>query len=202
MANTPLSSDQIRQMLASKLQESKKNTAAMGSSVPGLHAKKIELPTTPSGILGPLNIDIKKDKNIDLSIENHQPTRQLQHPEGSVSTQAGENRPTVLQFAIQDLPNLYVSYIPMLKNGGIFVPTSRRYELSDPLYLLLSLPYSDQKHSLSCQVIWINPVGVSGGSSHGVGLMLPDTEEAIALNREIIVLLSRLEKVPPYTHTF
>jgi type IV pilus assembly protein PilZ len=201
MANTPLSSDQIRQMLASKLQESKKDTAATGSSIPGLYAKKIELPTTPPRILDPLNIDIKKDKNVDLAIDS-QPTRQLQHPEGSVSTQAGENRPTVLQFAIQDLPNLYVSYIPMLKNGGIFVPTSRRYELNDQLYLLLSLPYSDQKHSLSCQVIWINPIGVSGGASPGVGLMLPDTEEAIALNREIIVLLSRLEKVPPYTHTF
>jgi type IV pilus assembly protein PilZ len=95
-----------------------------------------------------------------------------------------------------------VSYVPLLKNGGIFVPTSHPYQLGDHLYLMLTLPYDTERYSLSCTVIWVNPVGVSGGAAPGVGLHLSEEPEAQAVHQKILGLLSRIEKAPPYTHTF
>ena len=48
-------------------------------------------------------------------------------------------RPSVLSLNINSKSALYAGYMPHLKNGGIFIPTSRGYNLGDEVFMLLSL---------------------------------------------------------------
>ena len=50
------------------------------------------------------------------------------------------SRPSVIQLVFREKGALYAAYIPMLAEGGLFVPTTREYKLGEDIYLLLSLP--------------------------------------------------------------
>ena len=51
----------------------------------------------------------------------------------------GGARPAVLSLSIKEKAALYAAYMPYLKSGGMFVPTTRPYELGDDVYLILTL---------------------------------------------------------------
>ena len=38
-------------------------------------------------------------------------------------------RPSVVQLAIKEKAALYAAYIPLFKEGGVFIPTTRDYKL-------------------------------------------------------------------------
>ena len=48
-------------------------------------------------------------------------------------------RQGILSLAIKDKAALYNAYMPFVKGGGIFVPTTKRYALGDEVFILLSL---------------------------------------------------------------
>ncbi|HEY3532959.1 MAG TPA: pilus assembly protein PilZ, partial [Casimicrobiaceae bacterium] len=48
-------------------------------------------------------------------------------------------RPGVLSLNIREKAALYAAYMPFLKGGGIFIPTSRPYVLGEEVFMLLSL---------------------------------------------------------------
>ena len=47
-------------------------------------------------------------------------------------------RPSMLSINIKEKSALYAAFMPHLKNGGIFIPTTRAYKLGDQVYMLLS----------------------------------------------------------------
>jgi type IV pilus assembly protein PilZ len=195
-----LDSEQIRQMLAKRLSE-KKNTPLQAKVNP-LLGRVPAVAEPRQSLLDPLDVNFQHQTQVSLSID---PSNQAPIPRATETETAfleQPDKPSLLQFALRDLPTLYVSYIPLLKNGGIFVPTSRPYSLGDKMYLSLTLPYDSKKYTLPCTVVWINPVGVSGGAAPGVGLHFPEDTEAQVVHQKILDLLSRIEKAPSYTHTF
>lgn len=73
----------------------------------------------------------------------------------------------VITLALKDKQSLYSSYMPFIKNGGVFVPTNRSFELGDEVFLLLTLMDDPQRHPIAGKVIWITtraqgtrPVGI------------------------------------------
>jgi type IV pilus assembly protein PilZ len=58
---------------------------------------------------------------------------------GQAANAAAGARPAVLSLSIKEKAALYAAYMPYLKNGGIFVPTTRAYQLGDDVYLILTL---------------------------------------------------------------
>jgi len=50
---------------------------------------------------------------------------------------AGVARPGVLSLNIREKAALYAAYMPFLKGGGIFIPTSRQYALGEEVFMLL-----------------------------------------------------------------
>ncbi|WP_442888391.1 PilZ domain-containing protein, partial [Accumulibacter sp.] len=52
---------------------------------------------------------------------------------------AAPPRPSVLSLNINSKSALYAAYMPVLRNGGIFVPTTRNYSIGDEVFMLLSL---------------------------------------------------------------
>ena len=75
-----------------------------------------------------------------------------------------------LSLTIPDVPTLLSAYMPFLDRGGIFVPTKTLYSLGQPVVLLLTLPGESERLSVTGQVIWISPEGVSGRRLPGIGV--------------------------------
>ena len=48
-------------------------------------------------------------------------------------------RQGILTLTIKDKSALYVAYMPFIKNGGLFIPTSKPYRLGDEVFILLTL---------------------------------------------------------------
>ncbi|MEO6104611.1 MAG: PilZ domain-containing protein, partial [Pseudoxanthomonas sp.] len=68
---------------------------------------------------------------------------------------SGGGRQGILSLAVKDKAQLYNAYIPYVKNGGIFVPTPKRYFLGDEVFLLLTLPDSSERLPVAGRVIWV-----------------------------------------------
>jgi type IV pilus assembly protein PilZ len=98
-------------------------------------------------------------------------------------------RPSVIQLVFREKGALYAAYIPLLTDGGLFVPTTREYKLGEDIYLLLSLPDDPQRYPVAGKVAWITPSNASGGRTQGVGVRFPADEKTRGLKLKIEELL-------------
>lgn len=103
---------------------------------------------------------------------------------------SGGTRPGILSLTIRDKAQLYAAYMPWVKHGGVFVPTPRRYQLGDDVFVLLTLPESSEKLPVAGKVVWITPAAAQGGRAAGIGVQLPDNAEGEAARRGIENLLA------------
>ncbi len=110
-------------------------------------------------------------------------------------------RPSVLSLAIKEKAALYAAYMPFLKNGGIFVPTTRNYQLGDDVYLLLTLMDDPSKLPIAGKVAWVTPAGSHGNKTQGIGVSFPADETGIAARQKIEALLAGALKSTRPTHT-
>lgn len=104
----------------------------------------------------------------------------------TVSTAA---RPSVVQLAIKEKAALYAAYIPLFKEGGVFIPTARDYQLGADVYVLLTLPEDTQRYPVAGKVAWVTPARASGNRTQGVGVRFPNDEKSRALKLKIEEIL-------------
>lgn len=120
---------------------------------------------------------------------------------GGGSTPAGSGgRPAVLSLAIKEKAALYAAYMPYLKNGGIFVPTNKPYQLGDEVYLILTLMDDPTKLPIAGRVVWISPAG-GGQRQPGIGVHFPADESGHAARSRIEDILGTALKSARPTHT-
>lgn len=73
--------------------------------------------------------------------------------------------------------DLYQSYMPFLKNGGLFVRTLQHYELGTEVLLEVSLPDSLESSQIKGRICWLTPLGVQSGTPAGIGIsFVEDTD--------------------------
>ena len=101
-------------------------------------------------------------------------------------------RPSVIQLSIKEKAALYAAFIPFFSEGGLFLPSTRSYNLGDDVYLLLSLPDDMQRYPVAGKVAWITPVKAAGGRTQGVGISFPKDDKARALKLKIEETLGAL----------
>jgi type IV pilus assembly protein PilZ len=107
-----------------------------------------------------------------------------------MSTNPSSPRPSVVQLAIKEKAALYAAYIPLFAEGGMFIPTSREYQLGDDVYVLLSLPEDPQRYPIAGRVAWVTPPRAAGNRTQGVGIQFPKDEKSRLLKAKIEELLS------------
>jgi len=108
------------------------------------------------------------------------------------------SRPSVMQLVFREKGALYAAYVPILLDGGLFVPTTREYKLGEDIYLLLSLPDDPQRYPVAGKVAWITPANASGGRTQGVGVRFPSDEKTRLLKLKIEELLgTQLQSAKP-----
>jgi len=83
---------------------------------------------------------------------------------------SGKGRNSVISIAIKDKQALYMSYMPYVKNGGLFVPTKKDYNLGDEMFLLVKIMDEVEPVHISGKVIWVSPPGALGNRPQGVGV--------------------------------
>jgi type IV pilus assembly protein PilZ len=110
-------------------------------------------------------------------------------PGAAAAAAAAQARPSVIQLVFREKGALYAAYMPLLTDGGLFVPTNRDYRIGDDIYLLLSLPDDPQRYPVAGKVAWITPANASGGRTQGVGVRFPADEKTRALKLKIEEML-------------
>jgi type IV pilus assembly protein PilZ len=98
-------------------------------------------------------------------------------------------RPSVIQLAIKEKAALYAAYIPLFAEGGIFIPTTRDYQLGDDVYVLLSLPEDPQRYPVAGKVAWVTPAKAANNRIQGIGIHFPKDDKSRLLKHKIEEIL-------------
>ena len=102
---------------------------------------------------------------------------------------ANSARQSILPVAIKDEATLYQSYMPFLKGGGLFVPTTKRYNLGDDLFLLINLLEDKERLPVTVTVVWITPQGAQSNRVAGIGVQFSESPEGEIARQRIEALL-------------
>jgi type IV pilus assembly protein PilZ len=113
----------------------------------------------------------------------------------------GGARPGVLSLSIKEKSALYAAYMPFIKGGGLFIPTSKTYKMGEEVYMLLSLMEDPAKIPVSGKVIWVTPQGGHGGRTQGIGVQFAANESGNAARNKIEGFLGGALKSTRPTHT-
>ena len=64
-----------------------------------------------------------------------------------------DNKQGILSLTIKDRTVLYAAYIPFVRHGGLFVPTNKKYELGEEVFILLALMDEPEKIPINGKVV-------------------------------------------------
>jgi type IV pilus assembly protein PilZ len=111
------------------------------------------------------------------------------------------SRPGALSLNIREKSILYAAYMPFLKGGGIFVPTTKHYRLGDEIFMLIALMGDANKIPVAGKLVWITPAESQGSKAQGIGVQFSDDEGGAAARIKIEELLDGQLKInrPPHT---
>ncbi len=110
-------------------------------------------------------------------------------------------RSSVLSLNINSRTALYAVYMPFLKNSGIFIPTSREYQMGDEVFILLSLMDDPTRLPIAGSVVWITPGGAQKNKPQGIGVRFNNDEGCAEARRRMEGLLAGVMKSSRPTHT-
>lgn len=113
----------------------------------------------------------------------------------------GQVRPGVLSLSIKERSALFAAYMPFIKGGGLFIPTTKQYRMGEEIFMLLTLMDDPAKLPVFGKVVWVTPAGAHGSRNQGVGVQFAFNESGKAAQNKIEGLLGgSLKSVRP-THT-
>jgi len=111
------------------------------------------------------------------------------------------SRPGVFTLVIRSKSALYAAWIPLLKHGGIFLPSNRSHSLGEEVLILLTLLDDPNKIPLQGNVAWINPAHSAGNRPQGIGVQLHDSDVVRELRKKVEGLLAGALQSSRPTHT-
>lgn len=109
-------------------------------------------------------------------------------------------RQGILSLTIKDKNALYAAYMQFVANGGLFIPTNKKYKLGDEVFMLLTLMDETERIPVAGKIIWVTPIGAEGNRAVGIGVQFSDQDGGMARNKIEGYLAGSLESERP-THT-
>jgi len=109
-------------------------------------------------------------------------------------------RQGILSLTIKDKNALYAAYMQFVKNGGLFIPTNKKYRLGDEVFMLLTLMEETERIPVAGKIIWVTPIGAEGNRAAGIGVQFSDQDGGVARNKIETNLAGALKSDRP-THT-
>jgi type IV pilus assembly protein PilZ len=106
----------------------------------------------------------------------------------------------ILSLNIKDKSALYAAYMPYVKNGGLFIPTGKQYNLGDEVFMLLSLMDDKERLPVAGKIIWVTPSGAQNNKTTGIGVQFSAQDNGTTRNKIETYLAGALQADRP-THT-
>lgn len=110
-------------------------------------------------------------------------------------------RQGILSLAIKDKGALFSAYMPFVRGGGLFVPTTKAYSLGDEVFILLSLMDEKDRLPVAGKVVWVTPPGAQGNRLAGIGVQFAETADGETVRTRIESILAGILTQERPTHT-
>lgn len=107
----------------------------------------------------------------------------------------------ILKLVIPNKLELARSYIGQFKFGGVFVRGSGAYELGDDVFLLITLPETNESIAVPGKIAWLSPVSTVGYPA-GVGVQFSDDKVGDDAKSKIEIMLGGLLQHQQAGYTF
>lgn len=114
--------------------------------------------------------------------------------------QPGSAQPGILTLNIKDKAALAQAYMPFVKNGGLFIPTTKEYRLGDEVFILLTLMDGAERLPVAGRVVWISPRAAQGKRVQGIGVQF-SSQDGGETQKKIEALLVGVLSAERVTHT-
>ena len=95
-----------------------------------------------------------------------------------------ETKSGILSLTIKDRTVLYAAYMPFLRNGGLFIPTNKRFALGEDVFVLLALMDEAEKIPINGTVVWVTPKDAQGNRQAGIGVQFSEADFVAATKIE------------------
>lgn len=107
----------------------------------------------------------------------------------------------ILKVAIPNKLELAKSYIRQFKYGGVFVRSTGTHELGDEVFLLITLPETNESIAVTGKVSWLSPVSTVGYPA-GVGVQFSNDKVGSDAKSKIEIMLGGLLQHQQVSYTF
>lgn len=124
----------------------------------------------------------------------------LSSPPAAGGAAATVNRPTVLSLSIKEKSALAAAYMPFVKGGGLFIPTTRPARMGDDVYALVTLIDDPNKLPIPGKIAWITPAGTPG-RAQGIGIQFTSSDAGEQARARIENLIGGVAKGSRASHT-
>ncbi len=109
-------------------------------------------------------------------------------------------KPGVLSLAIKEKAALYGAYMPFIKGGGLFIPTTKPFKIGEEVFMLLSLVDDPVKLKVVGNVVWVMHVA-QNNRPQGIGVQFNEKDGGIEVKNKIEAILAGTLKAARPTHT-
>lgn len=90
----------------------------------------------------------------------------------------------IIQLEFVSERDLYLAYMPFLKNGGLFIRTTESIEIGTEIKLMVTLPDSLEESEVEGKVVWLTPIGSQNGTPAGIGIGFVEDPENVKVQIE------------------
>ncbi len=104
-----------------------------------------------------------------------------------------------LSYVIKEALEINLSYMPFVRDGGLFIPTSQVFPLGTPMIVDLQLPGKKDSMKIEGKVVWVTPKNALHHVLAGVGIQFVGANAA-KVRAEIESMLDKNMEVGGYTY--
>ncbi|OOO02485.1 MAG: hypothetical protein USCGTAYLOR_01310 [Chromatiales bacterium USCg_Taylor] len=83
--------------------------------------------------------------------------------------------------------------MPFIRNGGLFIPTTKAYGLGDEVFMILNLLDGKERLPVAGRVVWITPASAQGNRTAGIGVQISDADKGATRNKIETLLATALK---------
>lgn len=88
---------------------------------------------------------------------------------------------------------LFLSFMPFVKDGGLFIRTKEVYQLDDPVTVFIIFFDEPETHQLEGRIVWITPKSAQGNKTAGIGVQFLGENKCQVCKKIKIYLAGRLK---------
>jgi len=109
-------------------------------------------------------------------------------------------RSSIIPIHIKDKKTLYASYMPFVINGGLFIATSKAFDIGQEVFVLLKIMDELTPLPIPGKVVWKTPSSSENYQAVGIGIQFMDQDGLLAKDKIETYLAGALgSERPTYT---